>query len=105
MTFIETSVFTRVVEDLLTLEEYRVLQTALILRPRLGSAIPKGGGLRKTRWSVPGAGKRGGIRVIYYWHEEGETFLMLYAFRKNEQENLSQRQLRFLSTLVEEEFK
>jgi len=66
MVIIETSVFTRQVQQLLTAEEYLQLQTELIKRPEAGVIIP-GGGLRKVRWSMPGRGKRGGARVIYYW--------------------------------------
>jgi hypothetical protein len=49
-------------------------------------------------------GKRGGCRVIYYWDETSETFYMLYVYRKNDQEDLTQQQLRTLSRLVREEF-
>jgi hypothetical protein len=66
--------------------------------------IANSGGLRKVRWSLPGRGKRGGVRVIYFWHEATETYCLLYAFRKNEQENLTAQQLRVLAKLVKEEF-
>jgi hypothetical protein len=81
------------------------LQLALALRPELGAMIRGSGGLRKLRWSVKGKGKRGGVRLIYYWHELSETFYMLYAYRKNEQEDLTTKQLRVLSRLVREEFR
>jgi mRNA-degrading endonuclease RelE of RelBE toxin-antitoxin system len=104
MRFIETPVFTRAVEDLWDDEEYLALQLALLLRPGLGPVIPRSGGLRKLRWSWSGAGKRGGIRVIYFWDEPSETFYLLYAYRKNDQEDLSAQQLRVLSRVVREEF-
>lgn len=66
MVFIETSIFTRDIQRLLPEENYRQLQTALMLRPELGERIPGSSGLRKVRWGVPGEGKRGGLRVIYY---------------------------------------
>jgi hypothetical protein len=66
MRFIETPVFTRVVVELLGDEQYCSLQLALFLRPGLGPVIRGSGGLRKLRWSRPGAGKRGGLRVIYF---------------------------------------
>jgi hypothetical protein len=69
MRFIETPVFTRTLVALLDDEEYRYLQLALLQRPAAGALIPKGGGLRKLRWSLPGRGKRGGLRVIYFWDE------------------------------------
>src|SRR5262245_17920955 len=104
MRFIETPVFTRVLEELLDDAAYQALQLALLLRPKVGRVIPRSGGLRKVRWSLPGQGKRAGIRVIYYWDEPSETFYLLYAFRKNEQEDLTAQQLRVLSRLVREEF-
>jgi hypothetical protein len=50
-------------------------------------------------------GKRGGLRVIYFWEAASETFYMLIMYRKNQQENLSAQQLRTLRRLVVEEFK
>lgn len=85
-------------------EDYWPLQAAMLLRPRLGSVIRGSGGLRKVRWSGEGRGKRGGIRVIYYWDEPSQTFYMLHAYAKNDREDLTARQLRVLSRLVREEF-
>jgi mRNA-degrading endonuclease RelE of RelBE toxin-antitoxin system len=104
MRFIETSVFTRSIVELLDDEDYRAFQLALLFRPELGSVIPRSGGLRKVRWIVQGRGKRGGIRVIYYWHKPSETFYLLYVYRKNEREDISAQQLRVLTRLVREEF-
>jgi len=92
------------VVELLDDEQYRSLQLTLLLRPELGSVIRGSGGIRKLRWSLPGAGKRGGIRVIYFWDEPTETFYMLFGFRKNAQEDLTAKQLRALARLVREEF-
>ena len=105
MRFVETSVFTEAIADLMPDERYASLQAALITRPDLGSVIPGGGGIRKVRWSVPGRGKRGGLRVIYFWEPMPQVFFMLYAYRKSEAADLSQAQLRFLKRLVAEEFK
>jgi hypothetical protein len=80
------------------------LQLALLLRPELGRVIRNSAGLRKARWPLPGQGKRGGLRVIYYWDESSETFYMLYVYPKNEQEDLTPQQLRVLNRLVREEF-
>ncbi len=67
MVIVETSTFTRRVQELLSDEDYRKLQTVLINRPNTGAIIPGSGGLRKVRWALSGRGKRGGVRVIYYW--------------------------------------
>jgi hypothetical protein len=89
---------------LLDVEAYRLLQLALLQRPARGAVIRRSGGLRKVRWALPGQGKRGGVRVIYFWDEASETFYMLYAYPKNGQEDLTAQQLLVLSRLVREEF-
>lgn len=63
------------------------------------------GGLRKVRWALTGSGKRGGLRVIYYWSAADRAFYMLYAYTKNDQGDLTAAQARALGKLVREEFK
>jgi len=104
MEIIETSVFTRKIRELISDEEYGELQFALIQRPDIGVVIPQSGGIRKIRWSGSGRGKRGGIRVIYYWYVNEQQIYMLLAYAKNEQANFSAAQLKVLKKLVEEEF-
>lgn len=55
------------------------------------------------RWGIPGRGKSGGIRVIYCWLYKKEIILLLLAFPKNEQENLTSEQLKVLKKIVEKE--
>ena len=105
MVVIETPIFTRRIQDILGNDEYRLLQAQLVQRPDAGKIIPGSGGLRKLRWSASGRGKRGGARVIYYWFVSDEAILMLYAFPKNEQEDLTPDQLRQLKKIVEGELK
>lgn len=101
MLFIETSIFTKEIQKLFPDDDYRMLQTALMLRPDAGSLIKGSGGLRKIRWRLPGAGKRGALRVIYYWNPPDIIF-MLFPYRKNEQEDLTIDQLRLLKAIVKE---
>jgi len=105
MLFVETPIFTAEIRELLSEEEYRRLQVALLLRPEQGAIIRGSGGLRKVRWLAQGRGKRGGLRLIYYWDPERDVCYMLFAYPKNAQEDLTSVQLRFLSRLVKEEFK
>ena len=100
----ETSVFTRQIQGLISDDEYAELQFTLSERPDLGALIRNGRGIRKVRWSVKGRGKRGGIRVIYYWYVRGDQILMLLAYPKNGQDNLPPEQLKTLRQLVKEEF-
>jgi hypothetical protein len=104
MRFIETPFFTRALVELLDDDEYHRIQLALVLGPELGRMIKRSGGLQNLRWSVEGQGKRGGLRVIYYWDEPSETFYMLYVYRKSERDDLTAKQLQTLSRLVREEF-
>lgn len=105
MRFVETPIFTKVIDRLVDDESYRALQIALMLRPGQGPVIRGGGGLRKLRWARPGGGKSGGLRVIYYWAPADEAFYMLYAYTKSEQGDLTPAQTRALGKLVREEFK
>ena len=65
-TFVETSLFSRLVVEYLSDEEYVKLQGKLIQDPEAGIVVRGPGGVRKLRWAAPGRGKRGGYRVIYY---------------------------------------
>jgi mRNA-degrading endonuclease RelE of RelBE toxin-antitoxin system len=103
--FVETSIFTKQIKDLLEDDEYRALQIALVLRAEQGAVIRGSGGLRKIRWGQKARGKRGGIRVIYFWDVEDESFYMLFAYPKAVQDDLTPQQLRTLRQLVREEFK
>jgi mRNA-degrading endonuclease RelE of RelBE toxin-antitoxin system len=105
MQFIETSIFTRQVIDLLSDDEYSQLQLVLSERPDLGDIIQKSGGLRKVRWSLAGRGKRGGVRVIYYWVVAKDQILMLFMYPKNVMDDLTPQQLKVLRQIVEKELK
>jgi mRNA-degrading endonuclease RelE of RelBE toxin-antitoxin system len=105
MKIIETTIFTKRLKTFLQDEEYRNLQNELILNPGKGKIIRESGGLRKTRWSIPGRGKRGGVRIIYYWLNKKETILMLLIYSKKDQDDLTSKQLKILKTLVEKELR
>jgi hypothetical protein len=66
-----------------------------------GSLIRGSEGLRKIRWNLPGKGKRGALRVIYYWNPP-DTIFLLFPFRKTEQEDLTPDQLKLLRRMVKE---
>ena len=105
MVIIETSVFTKIIQSLMHDEEYRLFQSHLVEVPDAGEIIQGSGGLRKVHWRLEGRGKRGGARIIYYWGTGQNQLFMLYAYAKNEQEDLTKEQLSVLKKLVESEFK
>jgi mRNA-degrading endonuclease RelE of RelBE toxin-antitoxin system len=103
--FIETPIFFRGRHALIPDDdEFRALQSALAVDPLRGDLIRGTGGLRKIRWRRVGSGKRGGLRIIYYWHPQREAFLLLYVYTKAALDDLSATQRRLLSNIVEEEF-
>lgn len=104
MRFVETPIFTKRIKALLDDDDYRALQGVLLLRPEQGSVIKGAGGLRKIRWARKGKGKRGGIRVIYYWIPDDDVFYMLFAYPKTAQDDLPPEQVRTLARVVREEF-
>ena len=104
MIIIETPILTRQIQASLSDEEYRLLQIHLVNKPDVGKVIPRSGGLRKLRWSAGGHGKRGGIRVIYYWFISKDTILLLFTYSKSEQEDLTSEQLRQLRKVIKREY-
>ncbi len=92
--FIETKLFSRLVDEYLSDEEYASLQRAIIADPEAGALIRGSGGVRKVRWAVSGRGKRGGVRVIYYARLREGVIWMLTIYPKNVMENIPAHVLR-----------
>lgn len=104
MVIIETPIFSKQLLSAFSEEEYRLFQATLLQRPDAGKVIPGGAGLRKLRWTAEGRGKRGGVRVIYYWFTSRGTILLLFMYPKNVQDNLTQDQLKQLKKIIDEEY-
>lgn len=102
MEFIETPTFTRLVTDLLSDEEYRELQEALVENPERGDLIKAGGGIRKVRHGSGGRGKSGGVRVIYYWASAAGQIYMLLVYPKSKKDTLTDKETAILRKLVKE---
>ncbi|NML60681.1 toxin [Massilia sp. RP-1-19] len=106
-TFIELPPFMRYRADYLDDQAYRTLQTELMKHPEAGDVIPGTGGLRKLRFRDlgRGKGKRGGLRVIYYWRVAADQFWLFTLYDKDEAADLSADQRKTLSSMLARELK
>ena len=96
--FVETPNFCRRVQQCMDDDEYAEMQLYLAAHPDAGSLIKASGGLRKLRWAGSGRGKRGGLRVIYYWWVAKDRISLLLVYPKNEMDDLTANQLRQLKS-------
>ena len=100
MTVVETERFLKDVRPLLSDAERAELVAFIGANPEAGEVIVETGGVRKVRWALPGRGKRGGARVIYYHHSERLPVFLLAAYAKNEKANLSKAERNAMKRLV-----
>jgi hypothetical protein len=103
MEFFEAPAFTRCVSSYLTDDEYREMQGRLAIAPEAGRVIPGTGGFRKLRWADPkrGKGRRGGLRVIYYYFSGGNQIWLMTLYDKEEASDLTPKQKRALKSAME----
>jgi hypothetical protein len=102
LTVIETPVFLRYAAKVWEEAEREDFITWLAEHPDAGEVIAATGGLRKVRWSRPGMGKRGGLRVIYMWRNAQGELVLLTVYAKAEHDTLSNAFLRSLAQLYED---
>jgi hypothetical protein len=104
-TFIELPAFERHREDYLDDNGFRALQNLLMKHPEAGDLIPDTGGLRKLRFRDVrrGKGKRGGLRVIYYWWNSGFQFWLFTLYDKDEMADLTTKQRGALKVMIKAE--
>ena len=103
VTFVETKLFTKLVQKYLTDDEYATLQQSLNVNPEAGDVIPGSGGVRKVRWGVAGRGKRGGLRVIYFLRLRQGEIWMLTLYAKNVADNIPAKALRKIKEEIDAE--
>lgn len=101
--FIETSLFTKLLPNYLTDEEYRGLQAYLLKSPDAGDLIRGSGGVRKVRWGKAGSGKSGGVRVIYFWKKSKHQIWFLTIYQKAEKDSIPAHTLRRIAEALKNE--
>ena len=103
--FVELPAFAKYRADNLDDEGFRGLQQSMLKSPEAGDVIEGTGGLRKLRHGDPrrGKGKRGGLRVIYYWWDGGRQFWLFTLYDKDEMENLSADEKKALKGMLKAE--
>lgn len=102
LTIAETSTFQRKIARLLSDQEREDLVSYLSEHPAAGVVMEETGGIRKLRWARTGSGKRGGLRVIYFYYDESMPLYLLTAFGKNEKANLSKEERNLLAKAVKD---
>lgn len=103
--FVELPAFARFRGDYLDDEGFRVMQAELMANPEQGDVIEGSGGLRKLRQPDPkrGKGKRGGLRVIYFWWVAGRQFWLFTLYGKDEMADLSAKEKALLREMLKRE--
>lgn len=100
ITVVELDEFLSVTRKLMDDEERAELVHYLAYHPTAGVVIPGSGGVRKLRWGLEGRGKRGGARVIYFYHDMEMPLYLLTAYAKNEREDLDKPEIATMRKLV-----
>src|SRR5437879_7810483 len=105
MEFFEAPAFTRYVYGYLDDEAYRALQIQLATTPEFGDVIPGTGGFRKLRWRDKrrGKGRRGGLRIIYYYFLTDQLIWLMNLYDKNEAADLTPYEKKMLRAAIEDE--
>jgi hypothetical protein len=103
--FVELPAFERHRADYLDDDAFRGLENLLMKHPEAGDPMPDTGGLRKLRFADTrrGKGKRGGLRVIYYWWDVGFQFWLFTLYDKNEMADLTPQQRKAFKGMIKAE--
>ena len=99
-TVVETPLFIRRAEKLLSEDEHDELIAYLATHPRAGDEIVGTGGVRKVRFGAKGKGKSGGVRVIYYFYDQDMPIYALLIYGKNERADLTPEQRKSVSAFA-----
>ncbi len=100
LTIAETTLFIRQAAEIWSDAERAAFIEHIAASPEDGDIIPGTGGVRKLRWRRQGFGKRGGVRVIYFYHDDGMPIYLLMVYAKAQQGDLNPEEKRRVSDLV-----
>jgi len=103
MIFIEASIFTKLISKYLSDDEYRAFQWYLMTYPDAGDIVRGSGGVRKIRWKQKGRGKRGGVRIIYFWKKESDEIWLLTIYSKSKKTTIPSHILKNIAEEIENE--
>ncbi len=101
MIFVETTIFSKLLPKYLTDDEYRAFQWYLLFNPEAGDLVRGSGGVRKVRWAPEGKGKRGGIRIMYYWKKADNEIWLLSLYSKSEKATIPGHILKQIAEEIE----
>jgi hypothetical protein len=100
ITVAETSLFVKQAEAVWSVEERLEFIDFIAEHPEAGDLIPGTGGIRKVRWSRAGSGKRGGVRVIYFYYDDERPLYLLMVYAKARKEDLTPDEARILRSIA-----
>src|SRR3981189_3035919 len=105
MEFIEAPAFTRHLSNYLIDDDYREWQAKVGANPELGDLMPGTGGFRKLRWADPrrGKGRRGGLRIIYYYFSADQQIWLMTLYDKDETSDLTTKEKKALKIAIDAE--
>lgn len=101
ITVVESTIFHSHSKDIWTESERDEFINFIAANPLSGDEIKGTGGIRKVRWAKRGTGKRGGVRVIYYYHDCDIPIFLLSLYAKNSKENLSAQEKELMRSRIE----
>ena len=100
ITVAETAVFLRQAAAVWTNDERSEFVDFIARNPEAGDLIPQSGGVRKVRWNRQGIGKRGGARIVYFYHDAGMPLYLLMVYAKARRDDLSPEARRAVQALT-----
>jgi hypothetical protein len=108
ITVVELPLFQRLAGDVWDDAEREAFVDFIARNPEAGDVIPATSGVRKVRWRRRGSGKRGGARVIYFYHDPRMPLFLMLAYAKAEREDMTpdqMKQVRALAAVLRQEYR